>query len=63
MYLGRMLAVGCTNYGKFLAYRVSSRSFPNRITKGYDDRVSVIPREGYEKICLKILTLLITALK
>jgi IMP cyclohydrolase len=53
MYLGRMLAVGCTNYGKFLAYRVSSRSFPNRITKGYDDRVSVIPREGYEKDMFK----------
>ena len=49
MYLGRMLAVGSTNYGKFSAYRVSSRSFPNRVTKGYEDRVSVIPRDGYEK--------------
>ncbi|MGA2675758.1 MAG: IMP cyclohydrolase [Methanobacterium sp.] len=53
MYLGRMLAVGSTNYGKFSAYRVSSRSFPNRATKGYDDRVSVIPREGFEKDIFK----------
>lgn len=48
-----MLAVGSTNYGKFSAYRVSSRSFPNRATKGYDDRVSVIPREGFEKDIFK----------
>jgi len=53
MYLGRMLAVGSTNYGKFSAYRVSSRSFPNRTVKGYEDRVSVIPREGYEKDIFK----------
>ena len=53
MYLGRILAVGSTNYGKFSAYRVSSRSFPNRITKGYNDRVAVIPREGYEKDVFK----------
>ena len=49
MYLGRILAVGSTDYGKFTAYRVSSRSFPNRITKGYNDRVAIMPREGYEK--------------
>ncbi len=48
-----MLAVGSTNYGKFSAYRVSSRSFPNRVTKGYNDRVSVIPREGFEKDMFK----------
>lgn len=53
MYLGRMLAVGSTDYGKFSAYRVSSRSFPNRATKGYEDRVSVIPRDGYEKDIFK----------
>jgi len=49
MYLGRILAVGNTKTGKFAAYRVSSRSFPNRITKPFQDRVAVVPKEGYEK--------------
>lgn len=48
MYLGRILSVGSTEYGKFAAYRVSSRSFPNRMTKGYEDRVAIVPREGFE---------------
>ena len=48
MYLGRILAVGSTEKGKFAAYRVSSRSFPNRMTKGYDDRVAIVPKEGFE---------------
>ncbi|NYB27002.1 MAG: IMP cyclohydrolase [Methanobacteriaceae archaeon] len=48
MYLGRILAVGSTEEGKFAAYRVSSRSFPNRMTKGYDDRVAIVPKEGFE---------------
>jgi IMP cyclohydrolase len=48
MYLGRILAVGSTDKGKFAAYRVSSRSFPNRMTKGYDDRVAIVPKEGFE---------------
>ncbi len=53
MYLGRILAVGSTNYGKFTAYRVSSRSYPNRVTKGYDDRVAIVPSEGHEKDMFK----------
>lgn len=48
MYLGRILAVGNTDEGKFAAYRVSSRSFPNRMTKGYDERVAIVPKEGFE---------------
>ncbi|HEY0196473.1 MAG TPA: IMP cyclohydrolase [Methanobacterium sp.] len=48
MYLGRILSVGSTEEGKFAAYRVSSRSFPNRMTKGYDDRVAIVPKEGFE---------------
>lgn len=48
MYLGRILAVGSTEKGKFAAYRVSSRSFPNRMTKSYDDRVAIVPKEGFE---------------
>jgi IMP cyclohydrolase len=48
MYLGRILAVGSTDVGKFAAYRVSSRSFPNRTTKSYDERVAIVPKEGFE---------------
>ena len=48
MYLGRILAVGSTEKGKFAAYRVSSRSFPNRMTKSYDNRVAIVPKEGFE---------------
>lgn len=53
MYLGRILAVGSTDSGKFAAYRVSSRSFPNRMTKGYEERVAIVPKEGYEKDVFK----------
>lgn len=53
MYLGRILAVGSTDYGRFAAYRVSSRSFPNRITRGYEDRVAIVPKEGFEKDVFK----------
>lgn len=53
MYLGRILAVGSTESGKFVAYRVSSRSFPNRIAKSFEDRVSIVPTEGNEKDVFK----------
>ena len=53
MYLGRILAVGSTETGKFVAYRVSSRSFPNRIAKSFEDRVSIVPTEGNEKDVFK----------
>jgi IMP cyclohydrolase len=53
LYLGRILAVGSTESGKFVAYRVSSRSFPNRIAKTFDNRVSIIPTEGNEKDVFK----------
>ncbi len=49
MYLGRILAVGSNETGNFVAYRVSSRSFPNRITRTFPDRVAVVPKEGHEK--------------
>lgn len=48
MYLGRILAVGSTDKGKFAAYRVSSRSFPNRMVKIFEDRAAIIPKEGHE---------------
>lgn len=49
MYLGRILAVGSTETGKFVAYRVSSRSFPNRMVKTFEDRAAIVPKEGHEK--------------
>lgn len=49
MYLGRILAVGSNETGNFVAYRVSSRSFPNRMTSTFPERVAVVPKEGYEK--------------
>lgn len=53
MYLGRILAVGSNKEGNFVAYRVSSRSFPNRMTQTFQDRVAVVPKEGYEKDVFK----------
>jgi IMP cyclohydrolase len=49
LYLGRILAIGSNESRNFAAYRVSSRSFPNRITKTFPGRVAVVPKEGYEK--------------
>ncbi|WJI09336.1 IMP cyclohydrolase [Methanobacterium sp. CWC-01] len=49
MYLGRILAVGSNEEGSFVAYRVSSRSFPNRMTKSFPESVAVVPKEGFEQ--------------
>ena len=50
MYLGRIVSAGMTSDKKpFIAYRVSSRSFPNRMAKSFEDKASIIPKEGYEK--------------
>ena len=50
MYLGRIVSVGMNSKKKpFIAYRVSSRSFPNRMAKNFEDKASIIPKEGYEK--------------
>lgn len=49
MYLGRIVAVGRTRAGRnTVMYRVSSRSFPNREAVRSGDRVSVLPRAGFE---------------
>ena len=53
MYLGRILAVGSTKKGKFVSYRVSSRSFPNRMAVSFEDRVSIVPTQGNEKDVFK----------
>jgi len=49
LYLGRILAVGRNSNGSFVAYRVSSRSFPNRTTSIHEERVAVVPVEGHER--------------
>ena len=49
MYLGRIVAVGRTREGRnTVMYRVSSRSFPNREAVKINDRVSILPRAGFE---------------
>jgi len=50
MYLGRIVSAGMNIDGKpFIAYRVSSRSFPNRMAKSFEGKASIIPKEAYEK--------------
>ncbi|AMK15853.1 IMP cyclohydrolase [Methanobrevibacter olleyae] len=54
MYLGRIISAGKTENGKpFVAYRVSSRSFPNRQVKALEDEAAIIPKEGFEKDIFK----------
>lgn len=49
MYLGRIVSAGMTKDGKAVAaYRVSSRSFPNRSAKLNGETISVMPRPGHE---------------
>ena len=50
MYTGRILSTGMNTDGKpFVAYRVSSRSFPNRQCLKFDGRAAIVPKEGFEK--------------
>ena len=54
MYTGRILSIGMNSDGKpFAAYRVSSRSFPNRQCLKFDKRAAVVPIEGFEKDIFK----------
>ena len=49
MYLGRIISAGKTEDNKpFVAYRVSSRSFPNRQVKALEEEAAIIPKEGFE---------------
>ena len=50
MYTGRILSTGMNTDGKpFVAYRVSSRSFPNRQCLKFENRAAIVPKEGFEK--------------
>ena len=54
MYTGRILSIGMNSDGKpFAAYRVSSRSFPNRQCLEFENRAAVVPIEGFEKDIFK----------
>ena len=49
MYLGRIVAAGMTAKGMpVAAYRVSSRSFPNRTANLVGETISIIPCKGFE---------------
>ena len=49
MYVGRIVTIGMTPAGKTVAaYRVSSRSFPNREAKINNGVISIMPRAGFE---------------
>ena len=49
MYVGRIVTIGMTPAGKTVAaYRVSSRSFPNREAKLNNGVISIMPRAGFE---------------
>ncbi|MFO7821537.1 MAG: IMP cyclohydrolase [Lentisphaeria bacterium] len=54
MYVGRIVAVGCTQSGKAAAmYRVSSRSFPNRRAMVQDSCAAIVPKPGFEGDVMK----------
>ncbi|MBN2309153.1 MAG: IMP cyclohydrolase [Candidatus Hydrogenedentes bacterium] len=49
MYIGRIVSVAVTADGRVCAlYRVSSRSFPNRTAVLAEDKVSIVPKPGFE---------------
>ena len=49
MYVGRIVAVGRTPEGaNAVLYRVSSRSFPNRMAVDLGGRLAIVPRKGHE---------------
>jgi IMP cyclohydrolase len=54
MYVGRIVSVARTVDGRLCAaYRVSSRSFPNRSAVLGEDKVSIVPKPGHEGDVLK----------
>lgn len=49
MYVGRIVSLGMNTDGKpYIAYRVSSRSFPNRKCMAFEDKAAIVPKEGFE---------------
>jgi IMP cyclohydrolase len=49
VYVGRIVAVGSNRDGRLAAmYRVSSRSFPNRMPEQMGQAIAVVPKPGHE---------------
>ena len=49
MYVGRIVSIGQAEDGRWCAaYRVSSRSFPNRTAVIGENKVSIVPKPGFE---------------
>ncbi|MCP4643612.1 MAG: IMP cyclohydrolase [bacterium] len=49
MYIGRIVSIAMTGDGALCgAYRVSSRSFPNRTAVVSETKVSIVPKPGFE---------------
>ncbi len=48
MYLGRIISIGSNENGSIAAYRVSSRSFPNRQTVVNGQKAAIVPTAGSE---------------
>lgn len=49
MYIGRIVCIGMNEEDRLCAaYRVSSRSFPNRMALVREDSVSIVPKPGHE---------------
>ncbi len=49
MYVGRIVAIGRNSSGNLCAmYRVSSRSFPNRMAKNNERGIAIVPKPGHE---------------
>jgi len=49
MYVGRIVSIARNQSGKLCAmYRVSSRSFPNRMAKEMGKGIAIVPKPGHE---------------
>lgn len=54
LYVGRIVCVARAADGRLCAaYRVSSRSFPNRTALVVEDKVSIVPKPGFEGDMMK----------
>lgn len=54
LYIGRIVCIARTADGRLCAaYRVSSRSFPNRTAVIVEDKVSIVPKPGFEGDIMK----------
>ena len=63
MYIGRIVAIGCSGEIPFAGYRVSSRSFPNRIADIKGGVALIVPKDAADLLqnpyvsynCIKIV--------